>query len=569
MNSTLTHEHEANESKLNSLTDIVLQQYQHIFDKEFYRTLPSESIIEHIVRYYEDIIGCMPGNVYWLDKRGIAVGCNQNVLAMFGLSELCEFKGLSFEDMGRIGKWTPEATHAFKHDTLSVIQSGLPILNTEEPPIPNAEGTMTYFLTSRVPLFDRQKNVIGIVGISIDISEHKKTQAALQAAKEEAEAASHAKSEFVANMSHDLKTPLASIIGVAELLSSRLKERENIDFAKSILMAGRQLLSFVDNCLQIFKLESVDSPLSNERFSLKEIFVEMSELFMPAIRTKDLAFQFDYDENIPPTLFGCRANLYRILLNLVGNAVKFTHHGHIKISATLDELLGQEAKIQIKVEDTGIGIPKDQQHKIFDHFTRLIPSYKGIYEGSGIGLYIVKKFVTAMNGQIHVNSEEGVGSEFVLSFIFPVHVDETDQLCYSTSLSETKSFAKTHKTIKILLVEDNLIAQRMQSALFQSVACCAVDVVDCGEVALQVFEPGKYDLIIMDIGLPGLQGNVVSERIRQLERHTQYHVPIIALTAHGAEELSQEYHKVDIQDVFNKPILREQAEKIIQCYLPD
>lgn len=135
---------------LNRMTDTLLDKYQYIFGKHASnKKLSIENIVENIIKYYESIIGCMPGNVYWLDNNGVAIGCNDNVLKMFGLHSLSEFKGLSFEDMGRIGSWTKEAEQAFKNDTLKVVTSGKPILNIEEPPIPHANGKMIYFLTDR------------------------------------------------------------------------------------------------------------------------------------------------------------------------------------------------------------------------------------------------------------------------------------------------------------------------------------------------------------------------------------------------------------------------------------
>lgn len=566
--------------KFQSLIDILQDQYQHIIGGQDHQNKSSEQMVAAIVDYYEDIISCMPGNVYWLDKNSIAVGCNKNVLDMFGFESIDQYKGLSFEDMARIANWSQEAINSFKNDTLEVLRTGKPKLNIEEPPINHHDGRTIYFLTSRVPLFDQAKNLIGVVGISIDISELKQTQAALKAAKEEAEAASKAKSEFLANMSHDVKTPLSGIIGLSELLTYRLKGQENLEFSQAILTSGRRLLSFFDHCLEVFKLEAGDIALVTERFRLKAVLDEIYELYEPAIKAKGIRLHVKYDENIPEYLIGSCAGIYRVLLNLVGNAVKFTHKGSVMVTLELEQKNERQARIRLTVADTGIGIPQQKINVIFDRFTRLTPSYKGTYEGSGIGLYIVQRYVKTMQGEIRVNSEENKGSQFIITL--PLQMpDNTGSNDLNELSGEIPGHAResiaipnhgeiqarnTDSPCKILLVEDNLTAQLMGSSLLSSLNY-QVEVADCGEKALEMFEPGKYDLIFMDIGLPGIQGDAVTRLIRKMENGTAYHVPIIALTAHTTDDFNINYLISGMTSVISKPLSRDQARQIIEnCF---
>ncbi len=572
-------------SEFKNLLDILQVQYSHIIGEQDTKEFSSEKIVAAIVNYYEDIISCMPGNVYWLDKNCVGVGCNKNVLDMFGFKALSQYKGLSFEDMARIGKWSPEAMLAFKNDTLEVLQTGKPRLNVEEPPIPHVNGKTIYFLTSRVPLFDQSNNLIGVVGISIDISEQKQIQLELKQAKELAEAASLSKSEFVANMSHDIKTPLSGIIGLSELLTYRLRGQENLEFAQTILMSGRRLLSFFDNCLEVFKLEAGDVALITERFNIKSVVDEIYELYQPTVKTKEITFSIDCDEQIPEFVIGSCAGFYRVLLNLVGNAVKFTNKGSISVSIMLDAKISPEHKAMIKIiiADTGIGIPADKQHVIFDRFTRLIPSYKGTFEGSGIGLFVVQRYVKSMHGEIHVKSEEGKGSQFIVDIPFDVSLtdaEETKHIPLAKISSHTENDtpplnlqnihienSRRDNQVTILLVEDNLTAQLMGSSLLSSMNF-KVDVADSGEKALQMFHPGKYDLIFMDIGLPGIQGDAVTKLIRKMELGTSFHTPIIALTAHTTEDININYLSAGIDSVLSKPLSREQAKRIIEyCFV--
>jgi len=555
--------------KLQSLMDLVIQQYQHIIGENDRKKISAEDVLNYIVSYYENIISCMPGNIYWLDKHGITVGCNYNVLELFGFSSYSAFKGLDFDELGYIGRWSAEAIRVFKNDTFTVIKTGLPKLNIEEPPVLHVDGHCIYYLTSRVPLFDQAGEVIGVVVMSVDITAHKNAQLALQNAKEQAEAASLAKSEFMANMSHDVKTPLSGIIGITELLTQRLQGEEQ-KFAQSLLVSGRQLLNFFDNCLEVFKLENSDISAMTENFNLKTVINEIYDLYYPAVKKKGLTLVVHYDPHIPMNLHGSRAGIYRILLNLVGNAVKFTHTGSIEINVELTKQSNdKEAQIKFVVADTGIGIAKPKQQIIFERFTRLSPSYKGLYEGSGIGLHIVQKFVESMQGQIYVNSEEGRGSQFIVIVNFKVlqasELNITNEKIALIKPKFSPANNKLDKSLRILLVEDNMTAQWMQKSLLLSLGCI-IDVADSGEEALEFFEPGKYNLVIMDIGLPGMQGDSVSEQIRKREQDSQFHVPIIALTAHTTDEIKQHCLNAGMENVFSKPLLLDQAKLILEQY---
>lgn len=257
----------------NGLTELpknLLTQIEQIVGQSNVEDLSLDKIIKNIINYYENIIGCMPGNVYWLDRYGTAIGCNKNVLDMFGLDSLSQFKGLSFEDMGKVGNWTPAATQSFKRDTLEVINTGRPKLNIEEPPIPHQDGRTIYFLTHRVPLFDSKRNVIGVVGISIDITERKQIEASLFKAKEAAETANKAKTEFLTNMRHDIRTPLSGIIGFAGLIKNETKDPNILEYADSLLASSQALLDFLNEILETIKITSGEIPLIKKKFDLKE-----------------------------------------------------------------------------------------------------------------------------------------------------------------------------------------------------------------------------------------------------------------------------------------------------------
>ncbi|MBX3709338.1 MAG: response regulator [Gammaproteobacteria bacterium] len=524
-----------------------------------------------------NIIALIPGNIFWKDKEGRYLGCNNNVAHILGLSNPNEIIGKKNEDLfdtqfAELADQIDQEVHSLAKEVY-LEEQGLTI--NKQP---------ATYLTKKLPLFNSQGKVIGILGVAFDITERKKMEEDLKIAKEKAETANHNKSEFVANMSHDVKTPLSGIIGLAELLTYRLTGQENLQFAQAILYSGQQLLSFFNNCVEIFKLKSSDITLHKERFKLKSVVDEISELYQPAIKIKNLTLHTHYDPHLPQSLLGSSVGIYRILLNLVGNAVKFTDAGTVSISVSLDQKLSTNQQVIIKfiVEDTGVGIPKNKQNVIFDRFTRLTPSYKGIFDGNGIGLYIVKRYVQAMHGNIHVNSQVGVGSQFIIHLPFllpnhhnvkniqhhtiqPINKDNNEHFSLHLVGENQKKFINT--SIKVLLVEDNFTAQLMGSSLLSSMNC-EVEIADCGEKAIDMFKPGKYDLIFMDIGLPGMQGDATTQHIRKIEQNSRHQtpIPIIALTAHTTDNLDKSLLKAGINNILSKPLSRDKAKKVIDCY---
>jgi two-component system aerobic respiration control sensor histidine kinase ArcB len=398
-------------------------QYNNIIGED--KNLSIEKIVGSIINYYESIIGCMPGNVYWLDKNGVALGCNKNVLQMFGLSTLKEFKGLTFDEMGRMGHWLPEATQSFTLDTLDVIKTGKAKLNVEEPPIPQHNGEPVYFLTSRVPLFDESGTVMGVVGISVDITKQKETEKKLISAKEKAEIANKAKTEFLENMRHDIRTPLSGIVGISTLLQRETNKDKVQEFTTKLIEASNELLRFLNEILESINVASGEIPLLKKRFNLKAILSNTIKLNQPKALEKALNLQISIDDAIPNYLMGDPVRIYRIVHELLVNSLKFTKSGSITVSAELYKKEEKNIIIKIIVEDTGPGIPPEKQQDLFVRFKRLTPSYQGIYKGTGLGLAIVKQFVDDLQGEIYVDSHPNKGTKFIC--VVPIKIALLDE----------------------------------------------------------------------------------------------------------------------------------------------
>jgi two-component system, OmpR family, aerobic respiration control sensor histidine kinase ArcB len=544
--------------------------------------LKIESQAREIQNYLERISSCMPGNFYWKNKEGRYLGCNTSLLKILGLKSVEDIIGKTDDDL-----WPEQAVQLRKHDQ-KVMGSGELYYLEEIVNMPLSKGKM-YFTVIKMPLFDENKNVVGIIGNSLDITELKNTQLELKKAKEFAENLSKAKSEFIANMSHDVKTPIAGIIGLSEVLKKELSGNAN-NLVQDILSCAEELMSFFDNCLAMSKSDAIDLVLVKEEFNLKALLHRVIKLFYPAIENKNLDFNIYYDSRIPDFLLGSAVAIYRILMNLLGNAVKFTETGGVHIHAALGKKsTSEKVIIKLSIKDSGIGIPEDKQTLIFEQFTRLTPSYQGIYTGSGIGLFVVNKLVKSLNGEIYLKSEESKGSEFTV--VLPLDVPLLDQSEYGDnrldlSIYEAFNVYKARQShpqnfemfnsiqpplkqtlSRVLLVEDSRIAQRVGKSVLSALNC-EVDVAENGNRALKYFEQGKYDLVFMDIGLPDMDGDKVAQKFREIEKASAYPaVPIIGLTAHPLENIVAVCESAGMQSVLSKPLSSGQAFELLNRYV--
>lgn len=559
---------------LDQLKQTLCERYQYAMSHFTQDNLSLNEIIDHIVNYYQDIISCMPGNIYWLNKDLVTIGCNKNVLMMFGFTSPEEFKGLTFEEMGRIGNWTREAEQSFKKDTLEVIQTGKPKLNVEEPPIPHHDGHTIYFLTSRVPLFDKKHNVIGIVGISIDVTERKLAEERLKEAKEIAEIANQTKTAFLENMRHDIRTPLTGIVAFANLLKEEAKDEKSIEYADNLIASSHSLFELMNEILESIKITSGEIPLVKKKFNLKERLNSIISLNQALAHQKHLEFFLVFEDKIPNYIIADSTRIHRIVLELVTNALKFTEHGSVTVNVSLIERTGQDPVLKIIVEDTGIGIPLDKKDEIFFRFSRLMPSYEGLYRGAGLGLSIVKQFINELNGEIYVESLVGTGSKFTC--LLPVQASLLDNDFGSEIYPTKTAWPKSREmrssklgitsTNHILLIEDDKLAGCAASSILQNLDC-KVDLVTTGKAAIELVKEKVYDLIFMDIGLPDMNGYEVTKNIRLNELIHNAHSPIIALSAHIDTENKQKCIETGMNAVLSKPLTKHVAQDILDTFI--
>lgn len=423
-----------------------------------------------------------------------------------------------------------------------------------------------------------------------------------------AEANSKAKSEFIANMSHDLRTPITGILGMVQDMLNTADHAEASLATKNSLKdasvlrnmietvqrdgyylmgATDELLQLCNEILEVVRLESGKLEDNVESFDIHSLITHNIDLLQPVARHKKLQLLYDIDNSVPQFLSGSRIYLDRVLLNLISNALKFTEEGSVKISAKLlhssnpsiSVVTGEEIRIKILVEDTGVGIPEDKFDTIFEHFSRLTPSYEGLYKGAGLGLYTVKRYIKAMDGRIDVSSKLNKGTCFTITLPFTVsdHADtikqsirSTKQIKQSVEKSEIKSEETDFKKdalASILLVEDHMLAAIAVTAVLKPFNC-HIERAENGAQAVKMAEEGRYDLILMDIGLPDFSGIEATKKIRALNDVKKSQVPIVALTGHANNpEMRQEALEAGMQEVMSKPAQPLALESILQQFV--
>jgi len=361
--------------------------------------------LEQENQYLQQIIAHMPGNVYWKNLKGAYLGCNENTARLIGVKSSAEFIGKTIyeivnEDFAKI----------IDDVDSRIMQTGIPEIVEEKAYA--FDGSPAIYLSHKAPLRDKKGNICGLLGVSLEISNLKKIEKALTEAKEKAEAANKAKSEFLRNISHDLRTPFNGILSFSERLYEMETNSLKKEMLECIVISTRQLVGIVNEILEFSKIEFGQLPLKEKMLDLQNISTTIKRLFAAKILEKNIDFLIEYSTDLPPVLIGDETRICRILLNLVGNALKFTENGSITLNIQLEKKLKNHAMIALSVSDTGIGISKENYDFIFEKFSRLTLADKSEYEGLGLGLYIVKKFVQELSGTIDVESTVGKGSTF-------------------------------------------------------------------------------------------------------------------------------------------------------------
>lgn len=427
------------------------------------------------------------------------------------------------------------------------------------------DGTIAYIKDASFPIYDEEKKLIGFAGVAEDITKEMLRQQELQEAKQRAEGANQAKSDFLAMMSHELRTPLNAILGMTQILSMKGLSKEIEDYVSVISQAGNSLLSLVNDILDFAKLEVGKLSFTVEPINLYTLFSQAVHSLEYQAKVKKVELKLEFDESVPVLVLGDSKRLRQILINLVGNALKFTAQGSVKILVSCVSRTKEQAQFSIAIIDTGIGIPKDKLEFIFEKFNQLDSIYHRKHHGTGLGLAISRELVESMNGSITVKSEVGRGSEFCVHLPLVLQTSILEQPMYVNVFSNTtEPSASVDLKLRVLLVEDNSINQKIARIMLEE-AGCQIDIIGDGATALDHLECiYNYDVIFMDIGLPDMSGFDVVTELRK--RKELSNTPIIAMTAHILESDRQRCYDVGMDSIITKPIMHDQLIGTLQYF---
>ncbi len=551
-------------------------------EKELVQNLRTEK--EKLEMYLNNLMNFIPASLYWKDKNGVILGGSRLHAKLAGYTDPKEVIGKTDNDF----VWRKYASDIRENDRFVIHHNQ--VVNFEEKAILEDKKIHT-FLTNKFPLKDKFGNSIGVLGVSIDITQLKEIQKALMEAKIMAEEANHAKTIFLANMSHDIRNPLTTIISLASFYEKNTLGESAINFG-SIASLAKKLLELLNDILKSSETGQFDEKqLHKETFSLKQFLDNLQSYVLPMAQQSQLDFFLDVDQTLSDYFIICdRSKLYRILFNLLSNAVKFTKVGSVqlKVNKVADLMEKKAVTIQFEVCDTGPGIDQDKQPFIFDNLFRINKQSNVL--GNGVGLYIVKKFVNLLGSHIQVKSELNKGSVFYFSLTFPFEkrtlnyrkMESLASLNKSPSIIEElkkdypvieskreaieknkKKYSRAKK--RILLIEDDIIANKIAKLILID-AGFHVSTANNPIRGLQLAKKNSFDFIITDLNLPKMSGQEFIILYRYWERiQKKNSIPIFALTSliNTADSVVEKYGLEEFDAIWPKPISEKNIEELL------
>lgn len=381
----------------------------------------------------------------------------------------------------------------------------------------------------------------------------------LDIAQKKASVAAQTKENFLANMSHEIRTPLTGILGFTNLLQKRPLDATSEEFVSSIQRAGENLMAIINDILDLSKIEAGMMRITPGIFSINGLINSVETLFLERAKEKGLTMYSSVDPSIPDTLTGDATRLTQILVNLIGNAIKFTHQGKINIEVFNRSQIGQDIVLEFKISDTGIGIDKEKLHEVFERFNQGEDSITRNFGGTGLGLSIVKKLILLQNGDIAVSSEQGKGT----TFLFHIPYGIAKEQLHVISTDRTASLQKQLGTpLRVLVVDDNALNQSLLNHLLLQWNI-SFKIVSNGLEAIEELTKETYDLILMDIQMPKMDGYAATQHIRE---ELKLAIPIIAMTAHAMAGEREKCLSRGMNEYISKPIIEEDLLKLISTF---
>ncbi|WP_151702902.1 AAA family ATPase [Nitrincola alkalilacustris] len=534
-----------NRDRLKTLQILASQAAISIENAKLYQSL------EQSEQEYRSLFENAIEGIFRVDAQGRFISANPALVRLLGYDSSEHFIQ-SVTDVTRQCFQDPEECRRF----LKILSQDNHILNFETRWLRH-NGDIVFVSISARRLLNEQSELIYYEGSLTDISERKAKEAA-ELAREKAEAASEAKSQFLATMSHEIRTPMNGVLGMAQLLLRSPLTPEQKEQVEAIYRSGSSLLSILNDVLDFTKIEAGQMPLEVSDFDLPAILRDLHQLLLPTAHQQSLDFILRLDPNLPERVRGDARALNQILLNLCTNALKFTESGYVVLKARLIEDSDLQLRCHFEVEDSGIGIPESAHPRLFQHFSQADSSITRRFGGTGLGLSICKRLVELQQGNIGFSSRPQVGSRFWFELSYEQPVSAPEQ---ATPLIQAV-VSKPDQPLDILLVEDNEINQQVTAGLLRSEGH-QVSIADDGYTALSMHNDRDYDLVLMDIHLPDMDGIETTRRIRQHPKSFKRQVRIIALTASVTPTEMRQYLEAGMNAVISKPFQFEELRRLL------
>ncbi|MFD2671398.1 PAS domain S-box protein [Marinicrinis sediminis] len=530
--------------------------------------------IKKLSYHHSLILNSVSEGIYGVDKKDRVMFMNPAGTKMLGYT-MKEANGMHGHHMIHHTKADGSMYPIEECPIYRTIQDGLPRTVHEEV-LWRKDGS-SFLVNYRVsPIYD-DGDIVGAVVVFNDITNEKE----ILRAKESAEKAAQAKSEFLAMVSHEIRTPMNGVIGMIDLLKDTDLSEEQEEYVQIVRKSSTDLLRIINDILDFSKIEAGKLDLEIEPFDLRDLLQEVYDLFAPSVRSKGLQMTMKVSESVPEQWSGDESRIRQVLVNLIGNAIKFTEEGSVKLRLETEESGKGHPNplLHFYIEDTGIGIPSDKLSLLFQSFSQVHSGANRKYGGTGLGLAISKKLVEMMGGMIMASSMEGEGSTFHFILSPPQHALSTDRMpdarrdgdVLASSLSDWSSrrevtWERNERMPHILVVEDHPVNRQVMIGLLQKMGYQA-DLALNGEEAVQAVEKKEYDLIFMDIQMPVMNGLEATKQIRaKLPREKQ---PIIvALTAYVQKTDEQACLECGMQDFLRKPIQSDEVVRVFKQWFP-
>jgi two-component system sensor histidine kinase/response regulator len=505
-----------------------------------------------------------PEAIYGIDLEGRCTFCNPACLRMTGYQEPSELLGLNMHDAIHYAKADGTPYPVEECAIYRAFIEGVGTHGDDEVMWRKDGSSFPAEYWSR-PL-RRKHELIGAVVTFVDVTARRQAEQTLRTAKAAAEAASRAKSEFLANMSHEIRTPLNGVIGMTNLALATDLTNEQREFLETAKLSSDDLLAVINDVLDFSKIEVGKVYLEARDFNLRDSLQDMLKVFTLRASEKHLVLSCEIDEEVPVMVCGDAFRLRQILMNLLGNAIKFTPAGEVALRARFDHGDARNSVLHFTVSDTGVGIAPNARKMIFDPFTQADSSTTRTFGGTGLGLAISARLVTMMGGAIWVESELGCGSQFHFTARLGVTTaadDAIKQLPIATSVVSQSLAPRPCPSLRVLLAEDNAVNRLVARTLLEKQGH-HVEVSTTGKEALVALGRENFDVVLMDVQMPDMDGFEATRTIRAMEKHAGRHQWIIALTAHAMIGDRERCFEAGMDAYLTKPISPHELYELLE-----